>query len=478
MTLLRFLLALSFPTVLLFAQPAQFAVDITSGPYDEQQRANVTVEVKTLVSMADPEALLLDVNILGGISLDSWSGPCVERGKNWLQCNPSSDRVITMRVKTDFDHRTGFVSAVLTWSDRGFRRETREWRKHLFRYAREFAVTSGDDAGPGSLRQAILDANAACNNYQQPCLIRFDAQTIRPLTPLPAVSTQALTIDGGGRTVLDGSLLQVPANGLLFDSNSYGLVIVRGLEIRGFPENGLEIRWQIVRIESCAITGNRSRGIAVTTGGASGYADITDCVITGNERSGIFAENGSIWVFRSAIERNGASGIFVGRLYDARIVGNVIADNAHFGVGTVRDNRDVDVGPNRITGNRAGPIDIDLDGRSFFTPSADRRPVPPNGPALTAATYDAATNTTTVRGRLEHVEFFYFLTYELQFYATTAANEADQYLGAIHLDKADFTVTFRGDLRGRFITANTIRWLHDEVTDRGTSELAVPIEVR
>jgi hypothetical protein len=473
----RLLLALSFTTVL-FAQPAQFAVEITSGPYDEQQRANVTVELKTLVPMGDPEELILDVNILGGISLDSWSGTCVERSKTWLQCNPASNPVITMRVKTDFDHRTGFVSAVATWRDRGFRRETREWRRHLFRYAREFVVTSGDDAGPGSLRQAILDANASCTSYQQPCLLRFEAETIRPRTPLPAVSAQALTIDGAGRAVVDGSLLQVPANGLLFDSNSYGLVIVRGLEVRGFPENGIEIRWQQVRIESCAITGNRSRGIAVTTGLASGYADINDCVISDNGRSGIFADTASIYVFRSAIERNGASGIFVGRLHDALIVDNVIAENAHFGVGTVRDNRDVDVGPNRITGNRAGPIDIDLDGSSFFTPAADRRPVPPNGPILTSATYDAATNTTTVRGRLEHVEFFYFLTYEVQFYATTAANEADQYLGAIHLDKADFTVTFRGDLRGRFITANTIRWVHDEITDRGTSELGAPIEVR
>lgn len=468
----RLLLALSFTTIL-SAQPAQFAVDITSGPYDEQKRASVTVEVKTLVAMANPEELLLDVNILGGISLDSWSGACVERSSTWLQCNPASNPVVTIRAKTDFDHRTGFVSAILVWRDRGFRRETREWRKNLFRYSRELLVTNNDDAGPGSFRQAILDANGACRTYQEPCVMRFAApMTIQPRTPLPRISAESLTIEANEVT-LDGSLVARPANGLEFGRGSAR--VIHGLTIRNFPENGIQLDDVFtVRCEACVITRNGSRGVVVTN---RGHAELLNSVISENGRSGVFVDGGSASLIGNRIEGNGASGVFIGN-FEARLVDNVIANNAHFGVGTLRALRDVDVGPNRITGNRAGQIDIDLDGPSFFLPPADRRPVPPNGPTLTAATYDAATNTTIVSGRLEHVEFFYFLTYELQFYATTAANEADHYLGAIHIETADFTVAFRGDLRGRFITANTIRWLHDEITDRGTSELAAPVEVR
>jgi hypothetical protein len=62
-----------------------------------------------------------------------------------------------------------------------------------------FLVTNTLDSGPGSLRQALLDANAA-PNVGGPDVIRFSipgigAQTIRPLSILPAI-TDSVTIDG------------------------------------------------------------------------------------------------------------------------------------------------------------------------------------------------------------------------------------------------------------------------------------------
>jgi hypothetical protein len=58
-----------------------------------------------------------------------------------------------------------------------------------------FVVTSRDDAGPGSLRQAILDANATPG----PDVITFDVgggggQTLSASSPLPAITEQA-TVD-------------------------------------------------------------------------------------------------------------------------------------------------------------------------------------------------------------------------------------------------------------------------------------------
>src|SRR5260221_11162824 len=64
--------------------------------------------------------------------------------------------------------------------------------------AATFTVTNTNDSGPGSLRQAILDANGNPGTDT----IAFNipgqgVQTIRPLTPLPPVTDDAgVTIDG------------------------------------------------------------------------------------------------------------------------------------------------------------------------------------------------------------------------------------------------------------------------------------------
>ena len=69
----------------------------------------------------------------------------------------------------------------------------------LFRsvaFAATFTVTATDDSGPGSLRQALLDANS----HPGPQLIQFNlpgsgARTLAPLSPLPDI-TNTMTIDG------------------------------------------------------------------------------------------------------------------------------------------------------------------------------------------------------------------------------------------------------------------------------------------
>jgi hypothetical protein len=58
-----------------------------------------------------------------------------------------------------------------------------------------FTVTTAADAGPGSLRQAILDANAAAGSDVIAFAIGSGRQTIRPASNQPAVD---------GTTVIDG----------------------------------------------------------------------------------------------------------------------------------------------------------------------------------------------------------------------------------------------------------------------------------
>jgi hypothetical protein len=123
-----------------------------------------------------------------------------------------------------------------------------------------FTVTNSDDAGPGSLRQTILDANEALNlDVLTPDRIEFEIpgdgpHTIQPLSPLPPV-TDPLVIDGytqpGARpntqptgmglnavllVALDGSLAGEGSALVLLAGNS----AVRGLAVHSFSSFGEE----------------------------------------------------------------------------------------------------------------------------------------------------------------------------------------------------------------------------------------------
>jgi hypothetical protein len=108
-------------------------------------------------------------------------------------------------------------------------------------------VTSAEDVGPGSLRQAVLDANA----NPGPDAIAFDiggggVQTIRPASALPAVA-DPVVLDGTTQPgfvgspliVLDGSCAGAGANGLTITA---GGSTVRGLVIGAFGGSGIALR--------------------------------------------------------------------------------------------------------------------------------------------------------------------------------------------------------------------------------------------
>lgn len=126
-----------------------------------------------------------------------------------------------------------------------------------------FTVSNTGNAGLGSLRQAIIDANAAANVAGVPDEIRFaiagaGLKTIQPTTQLDAI-TDAVVIDGytqvgtssntngdgfGLNTTLlieiDGSGAGIDANGLRLVVGSSGSMI-RGLVINRFDDNGILI---------------------------------------------------------------------------------------------------------------------------------------------------------------------------------------------------------------------------------------------
>src|SRR5204862_4304958 len=106
-----------------------------------------------------------------------------------------------------------------------------------------YTVTTTADAGPGSLRQAILDANLSTNTD----VIRFaipgtGVQTIAPQSPLPA-DVGGLTIDGTTQPgyvrapliQLDGAAAGPLADGLVLGWGS----TVKALAIDRFSGNGV-----------------------------------------------------------------------------------------------------------------------------------------------------------------------------------------------------------------------------------------------
>jgi titin len=105
-----------------------------------------------------------------------------------------------------------------------------------------FLVLNTNDAGAGSLRQAILDANASPGSNEIDFAIgNGGAQTIRPTSPLPAL-TNPVVIDGTTQPGFAGSPL-IDLDGANFTTpavSTSGLVIradnstVKGLAITGF----------------------------------------------------------------------------------------------------------------------------------------------------------------------------------------------------------------------------------------------------
>jgi uncharacterized delta-60 repeat protein/CSLREA domain-containing protein len=111
-----------------------------------------------------------------------------------------------------------------------------------------FTVTTAADDGPGSLRQAILEANATANDPAGPDIIQFQIgsglQTITPLSALPTI-TDAVTIDGWSQPGFAGTpLIELDGESA---GNGHGLSIqapdttIRGLVINRFSYDAIAL---------------------------------------------------------------------------------------------------------------------------------------------------------------------------------------------------------------------------------------------
>src|SRR5438132_4953113 len=159
------------------------------------------------------------------------------------------------------------------------------------------------DSGQGSLRQAILDANALPGLDTIQFSLELRPFTISPLSPLPAI-TDPVIIDGTTQPGFTGTpIIELdgtnagPADGLAI---SAGGSTVRGLIIDSFQGNGISLSFNGGNAiegnylgtngKSPAALGNSNDGILInnaSNNSIGGTAQGTGNVISGNGGSGI-----------------------------------------------------------------------------------------------------------------------------------------------------------------------------------------------
>jgi hypothetical protein len=174
-----------------------------------------------------------------------------------------------------------------------------------------FLVTTTDDAGAGSLRQAILDANATPGPNEIDFAIGDGgAQTIRPTTALPQV-TQTIIIDGSTQPDFAGSPL-IDLDGTAVTPGASGLVIradrstIKGLAITNFlindPEEpdsitpGLLITGSSNVVQGNYLGGGNARGVWIESGSSNligGMDDGEGNIIGGNGYGAFINPNSS-----------------------------------------------------------------------------------------------------------------------------------------------------------------------------------------
>jgi parallel beta-helix repeat protein len=237
-----------------------------------------------------------------------------------------------------------------------------------------FTVTNTMDAGAGSLRQAILDANAMAG----PDDIEFDIagagpHTIQPTSALPDI-IDTIDIDGFtqpgsvGNTAgvsepsnatyqieIDGSLAGA-ANGLDVAADNS---IITGLVINQFALNGIRLTSNASTISNNFIgtdvagqtaLGNALDGVQILNSSGN---EVSGNLLSGNLRDGLF-------VFLPEASNNSIVGNFVGTNRD----GTVDLGNAACGIEIVGGSGNT-VSDNLISGNDGHGVRIGSEGAGF-----------------------------------------------------------------------------------------------------------------
>ncbi len=215
-------------------------------------------------------------------------------------------------------------------------------------------VSNTLDSGPGSLRQAILDANAHPNVAGQLDRIVFNIPGAGPYNIVLASELPAITeaVDIIGRTqpgtgatpsvAIDGSSLTGAVDGLTVQALGSA---IRMLNIRNFPGDGIEVQASSVLLEDNTIgtdwgglagMGNKGYGVRILNGSGN---RIDSNVISSNKLGGI-----------SIVGGMSVSNEVIGNTIGAALGGKTALPNIGNGVTVTNGDQNI-VNSNLISGN-------------------------------------------------------------------------------------------------------------------------------
>ncbi len=205
-----------------------------------------------------------------------------------------------------------------------------------------FAVTNTTDSGPGSLRQAILDSDAATGerNTIDFAIPGSGVQTISPLSALPAI-TQAVLVDGWSQPAYASTpLIQIDGSQA---GNSDGLTItgsnvtVRGLDISDFSQGaGIHItgpsasgNWIYGNFLGTDPTGTQAlsnnEGVEIDAGTTQNLIGTNGDGVNDTAERNLLSGNlfAGVWITGQGTSENAIAGNFIG----TDITGSIALDN-------------------------------------------------------------------------------------------------------------------------------------------------------
>jgi hypothetical protein len=278
-----------------------------------------------------------------------------------------------------------------------------------------FVVSSLAGIGPGTLRDAITQADALASSADtivfEPALFASGPATISLLTGLPSITNAAAVIGPGSAeltvkrdpaAVFDFAILNTPtsqpvalsgvtvaggtqaglhlgSNATLSNATLTDITVTGSSRSPGVAGGGIDCRGGRLTLRHCSVVNN----VGDDGGGifAQGVVDIEDSNVTGNSTNdggsggGIFLTSGILTVRRSTIVGNSAmfgGGLCVrgtSLIVDSKIAGNYVSDSvlAYSGGGgiAVEGGATVTVQDSTVSGNTAGPGTADSYGSGY-----------------------------------------------------------------------------------------------------------------
>lgn len=245
-------------------------------------------------------------------------------------------------------------------------------------------VTSTQDSGPGTLRQALLAAEAGDTiSFSTTVFPPGGSATIFAHSSLPVVTKNGVILNASNAGVtLDGSLAPSGVNGITLNADN---CVVQGLTIRGFKRDGIMIMSGASgntvggsrsigagpNGQGNTIIANGADGVEITGAGADNNVlrgnyigvDRTGAADAGNTWSGVAIKNGArnntiggaASGYRNVIGGNNYNGVWIGGAGTNGnvVIGNYIGTRAD-GLGAVPNGQSGVSIPNGARNNRVG----------------------------------------------------------------------------------------------------------------------------